>query len=82
LNAFLASFFGGGVGADWFYLYVGGNGGYIAAGIFKLLTGGGFSIWWLVDWIRVLTFTFHDSHAISLQPINFGLSDEYDYISS
>lgn len=63
-NAFMASFFGGGVGADWFYLYTGGNGGYIAAGIFKLLTAGGFSLWWLVDWIRVLSFTFPDSRGI------------------
>lgn len=39
LTAFLLSFFAGGVGADWFYL-ARGNGGYIAAGVFKLLTGG------------------------------------------
>jgi hypothetical protein len=64
LNAFMASFFGGGVGADWFYLYAGSNGGYIAAGIFKLLTLGGFSFWWLVDWIRVLTFSFPDSKGV------------------
>jgi hypothetical protein len=38
LTAFLLSFLIGTTGADWFYLSV-GNGGYIAAGVFKLLTG-------------------------------------------
>merc|ERR1712147_385457 len=38
LTAFLLSFLIGSTGADWFYLSA-GNGGYIAAGIFKLLTG-------------------------------------------
>eukprot|EP01127_Copromyxa_protea_P004866 TRINITY_DN14694_c0_g1_i1.p1 TRINITY_DN14694_c0_g1~~TRINITY_DN14694_c0_g1_i1.p1 ORF type:complete len:172 (+),score=23.69 TRINITY_DN14694_c0_g1_i1:62-577(+) len=70
LNAFMASFFGGLVGADWFYLFNGGNGGYIVAGIFKLLTLGGCGIWWLVDWIRVLTFTFPDSRGVNLRPMN------------
>lgn len=66
-NAFLASFFGGSIGADWFYLYyAGSNGGYPVAGVFKLLTGGGFSFWWLVDWIRVLTATFPDGNGMRL----------------
>ena len=38
LTAFLLSFLIGTTGADWFYLSC-GNGGYIAGGIFKLLTG-------------------------------------------
>jgi hypothetical protein len=42
LEAFLLSFFVGIFGADWFYLFVqgapGSNGGYIVAGIFKLIT--------------------------------------------
>ena len=38
LTAFLLSFLVGTLGADWFYL-ASGNGGYIVAGIFKLLTG-------------------------------------------
>ena len=38
LSAFLLSFLIGSTGADWFYLS-NGNGGYIAGGIFKLLTG-------------------------------------------
>jgi len=85
-NVFLASFFGGGVGADWFLLYSrdgfvpngapsegdnltgggSGNGGYIVAGIFKLLTAGGFSIWWLVDFIRVLTMSFPDANGMRM----------------
>ena len=40
LVAFLISFFVGCLGADWFYLSA-GSGGYIFAGIIKLLTGGG-----------------------------------------
>ena len=59
LAAFLLSFCLGGLGADWFYLSV-GNGGYIAAGVFKMLTLGGLGIWWLVDWIRILTNSFID----------------------
>ncbi|CAF5042852.1 unnamed protein product, partial [Rotaria sp. Silwood1] len=53
-------------GADWFYLAA-GNGGYIAAGVFKLLTFGGLGIWALVDWIRVLTDSFPDGQGVSLQ---------------
>jgi len=65
LAAFLLSFFIGGLGADWFYLSV-GNSGYIAAGVFKLLTLGGVGIWWLVDWIRILTNAFPDGHGVGL----------------
>ena len=65
LAAFLLSLFVGGLGADWFYLSV-GNGGYIAAGVFKLLTLGGIGIWWLVDWIRILTNSFLDGQGVSL----------------
>ncbi|CAF0798823.1 unnamed protein product [Adineta steineri] len=65
LAAFLLSFFLGGFGADWFYLSV-GNGGYIAGGIFKMLTLGGMGIWWLVDWIRVLTNSFLDGQGVAL----------------
>ena len=65
LAAFLLSFFIGGFGADWFYLSV-GNGGYIVAGVFKLLTLGGVGIWWLVDWIRILTNAFLDGQGVAL----------------
>ena len=109
LTAFLLSFFVGNFGADWFYL-ASGNGGYIVAGIFKLITGifliGGScflcctmicsavdkssikacgivlsvivivlmilcsltnSIWYLVDWIRILTNSFKDGNGVSLK---------------
>lgn len=38
VNVFLASFLGGGYGADWFLLARGGggNGGYVAGGVFKV----------------------------------------------
>ena len=67
LNSWFASFFGGWVGADWFYLFrEGANKGYPVAGVFKLLTWGGFSVWWLVDWIRVLTMDFYDANGMPL----------------
>ena len=65
LAAFLLSFFIGGLGADWFYLSA-GNAGYIVAGVFKLLTLGGIGIWWLVDWIRILTNAFFDGKGVDL----------------
>jgi hypothetical protein len=69
LAAFLLSFFVGGFGADWYYLSV-GNSGYIAAGVFKMLTLGGMGIWWLVDWIRILTNSFVDGQDFALHEWN------------
>lgn len=66
LAAFLLSFFIGVFGADWFYL-ASGNAGYIVAGIFKLITIGGFGVWALVDWIRVLNNTFPDGQGVALE---------------
>lgn len=110
LTAFLLSFFIGNLGADWFYL-ASGDGGYIAAGIIKLLIGLFFSfgccllccagifasvrekasskafgfccgifimiliglcvatstIWYFVDWIRILTNSFKDGNGVSLK---------------
>ena len=65
LVAFLLSFLVGGIGVDWFYLS-GGGASYIVAGIFKLLTFGGFGVWWLVDWIRILCDSFYDGEGNSL----------------
>lgn len=66
LVAFLLSFFVGSFGVDWFYLAM-GNAGYIVAGVFKLLTCGGFGIWWIVDWIRILVSSFPDGNHQELQ---------------
>jgi TM2 domain-containing membrane protein YozV len=65
LTAFLLSFFVGFFGVDWFYLSL-GNGAYIIAGIIKLITCGGFGIWWIVDWIRLLANAFLDGNGIYL----------------
>ena len=65
LVAFLLSMFLGGLGVDWFYLSA-GNGGYIVGGVFKLITGGGLGLWWLVDWIRILAGTFNDGEGMEL----------------
>ena len=54
LVAFLLSLLLGYFGMDWFYL-ADVNIWYMVAGIVKVLTGGGFGIWWLVDVVRILT---------------------------
>jgi TM2 domain-containing membrane protein YozV len=45
--ALLLSIFLGELGIDRFYL------GYIGLGILKLITVGGFGIWWLIDVIMI-----------------------------
>ena len=65
LAAFLISFLVGGLGVDWFYLSD-GVAGYIVAGVFKIITFGGMGIWWLVDWIRILTDSFPDGNGLPL----------------
>lgn len=47
--ALLLSIFLGELGIDRFYL------GYIGLGILKLITLGGFGIWWLIDLIMIAT---------------------------
>ena len=47
--ALILSIFLGELGIDRFYL------GYIGTGIFKLITCGGFGIWWLIDLIMIAT---------------------------
>lgn len=48
-TALILSIFLGAFGIDRFYL------GHIGSGILKLLTGGGFGIWWLIDIIMIAT---------------------------
>ncbi|KAG5178225.1 hypothetical protein JKP88DRAFT_169122 [Tribonema minus] len=66
LVTFLLSFFVGYLGADWFYL-ADGDAGYIVAGVFKLIITGGFGIWWLIDWIRILANAFPDGNGVELE---------------
>lgn len=47
--ALILSIFLGELGIDRFYL------GYIDTGILKLITCGGFGIWWLIDLIMIAT---------------------------
>ncbi|CAF0945865.1 unnamed protein product [Rotaria sp. Silwood1] len=70
LTAFLLSFFVGFFGVDWFYLSV-SNPAYIIAGIIKLITLGGFGIWWIVDWIRLLADAFLDGNGFPLLDWNY-----------
>ncbi|KAG5180632.1 hypothetical protein JKP88DRAFT_166410 [Tribonema minus] len=65
LTTFLISFFVGWLGVDWFYLAV-GNPWYIVAGVVKLITAGGFGIWWIVDFIRVIVNAFPDGNDLPL----------------
>ena len=57
LTVFLLAFFVGGLGVDRFYT------GYVAQGVFKILTINGLGIWGLVDWIRVLTGKRHEKNG-------------------
>lgn len=49
LVALLLSIIVGSLGIDRFYL------GYIGTGILKLITLGGFGVWWLIDVILIAT---------------------------
>ena len=57
LVALLLSIFVGALGVDRFYL------GKIGTGILKLITGGGFGLWWLIDLIIIATGNMKDSEG-------------------
>ena len=40
--------------------------GHIAIGVIQLLTGGGCGIWWLIDFIMILTDSYKDSNGFPL----------------
>lgn len=57
IAALLLSIFLGELGIDRFYL------GKVGTGILKLITCGGFGIWWLVDVILIATGAMTDSQG-------------------
>lgn len=57
LAALLLSIFLGEFGIDRFYL------GKIGTGIIKLVTFGGFGIWWLIDIILIIAGAMHDKEG-------------------
>jgi TM2 domain-containing membrane protein YozV len=61
LTALLFSIFLGGIGVDRFYL------GYVGLGILKIITFGGFGIWWLIDVILIACNKLKDAKGNELQ---------------
>jgi TM2 domain-containing membrane protein YozV len=59
-TALILSIFLGSLGVDRFYL------GYTGLGILKLITLGGFGIWWLIDLIKIATNKMTDADGQAL----------------
>ena len=64
MAAWLLSYFLGWLGVDRFYL------GYIGTGILKLITFGGFGIWWLIDLVMILSGSKKDKKGLPLAERN------------
>ena len=54
------------LGADWFLLSRCVNGTYVCVGVVKLLTLGGFGVWWLLDFLRIAYNDFGDGEGMPM----------------
>ncbi len=59
----LLSIFLGTLGIDRFYL------GKVGTGILKLLTGGGFGIWWIIDIILIVAGSMTDKQGLVVKNV-------------
>jgi hypothetical protein len=66
VQGLVASFVGGFFGVDWFMLSRGTNPSFILCGFSKLFTFGGFGVWWLYDFLRMLSGGMYDGNGMPL----------------
>ena len=67
MDVFWFSLFFGWTGIDWFILGRNGtNCAYVWIGIAKLISLGGFGVWWASDCVRILERTFNDGNGMPL----------------
>ena len=57
ITAIILSLFFGVFGVDRFYL------GYTGLGLLKLFTGGGFGVWWLIDFVTLCIGVLEPAHG-------------------